>query len=588
MDEQAIAKKLILKRLREKYNINPNIFINKSSQVKVACILDEFSYNCLKYEVELYQLGLNNWKSIIDSINPDFLFVEAAWEGINKQWSGKISNYSCSKNSSLEMIIKYCNIKGIPTVFWGKEDPYDFSIFIEAAKLFQYIFTTDGDSIDKYKEVLNHENIFLLPFAAQPRIHNPVNKDKENKGNIIFAGGWYKKFPVRSAEMEYLLDAALKYGLTIYDRFSRSNQNKNLFPEKYKDYIVGGLNYLDMINELKKYRILLNTNSVVDSPTNFSRRVYESLACGIPVVSSYALGIDNYFKGIVTLVNNKNEAEESLKLLLNNHDLLDKLSLLGIREVLNNHTYKNRLNEISRVLKLDKDYTSSNNGVSVITITNRKLSLDRILENYTSQNYNDKELIIVINKNSIEVNYWKELLGHRDDIKIFKLDQKISLGECLNFAVENSKYPYISKFDDDDYYGPNYLVDAIHAFSYTDASIVGKYSVYAYMESSNDLILRYPQHENRYMDYIAGSTITFKKEIFSKVQFPRLNKSEDTMFLNEATRLGYKIYSSDRFNHVISRRKNINTHTWKISEKDFRNKAILVQNTKSFKEIVFI
>lgn len=589
MNNNEYIKNIVLEKIRLKNNIDLlDLLIDKNyNNLKVACILDEFSYNCFKYEGNFYQLNTYNWKYIIDNKFPDFLFVEAAWEGINNAWFNKISNYSSSKDNTLEKIIKYCEIKGIPTVFWSKEDPYDFEVFLNSAKLFQYVFTTDEKCISKYREILNHNNIFLLPFAAQPRLHNPVNKDTEKKGQIIFPGGWYYKFPKRCEQMEFLLDGALKYDLRIYDRFYNSINNKNKFPNKYKPFIVDGLNYLSLIKELKKYKLLLNANSVDDSPTNFSRRVFESLGCGIPVVSNYALGIENYFKDIVTLVNSKEETEAQLEALLSNSNTLDRLSLLGIREVLNSHTYSHRLNTILEILGMDYD-NALEKGVSVITVTNRSFSLENILHNYLTQNYKAKELIIIINNNSIDINEWIELSSFRNDIKIFKIDDKKSLGECLNFAIEKSSHPYISKFDDDDYYGPNYLVDAMNAFKYTDAGVVGKYTVYAYMEGTNELILRYPEHENRYMDYVAGSTLTFKKEIYNKVKFRHQNKSEDTLFLKDCITFGYKIYSSDRFNHVISRRKNLLTHTWKIPDNEFKKKSVLVKKTIHFKDIAFI
>lgn len=586
MDNKTFIISKFHELFKKKYNID--LGLKKESNINIVSILDEFSYNCFKYEANFYQLGINNWKMIIDKVTPDFLFVEAAWEGTNKEWTNKIAYYSKSKDKTLEKIIKYCNLQGIPTVFWAKEDPYDFDVFIDAASQFQYVFTTDENCISKYKEILKHDNIYLLPFAAQPKIHNPIDKDREKKGNIIFSGGWYNKFPNRCYQMEYLLDGASKFGLTIYDRFYNSPYNKNKFPEKYKPYIVRGLDYLDMVKEYKKYHILLNTNSVDDSPTNFSRRVFESLGSGIPVISSYSLGMENYFKDIVRLVNNKDETIKELSSLLSNKELLDRLSILGLRNILDNHTYRHRLNKILEVLNIESK-KEENEGVSVITVTNRKFSLENIISNYISQNYNTKELIIIINNNSINQEIWEDFVSFRDDIRIYKMDENKTLGECLNFGVENSNYPFISKFDDDDYYGPNYLIDAINSFYYTDASIVGKYTVYGYLEDSNELILRFPGFENRYMDYVAGSTLTFKKEIFEKIKFEHQNKSEDTLFLNEALRQGYKIYSADRFNHIIFRRRNLKTHTWQISEKDFRSKSTpIILNNRDIKEIVSI
>lgn len=555
--------------------------------IKVACILDEFSYESFKYEADFIQLGINNWKQLIINTPPHFLLAEAAWEGYNKEWINKIANLHLSKDNTLLAIIKYCNKNNIPTVFWAKEDPCDFKIFIEAAKHFDYIFTTDSNSIVKYKQLLNHNNVFVLPFAAQPYLHNPINKDKEKIGKVAFAGGWYNKFPTRCKDTENILKPAFKYNLAIYNRFYNRKLKSNSFPPEYTPYIKPSLSYKDIIKEYKKYEVFLNVNSIEDSPTMFSRRIFELLASGTPIISSYSQGIDNYFKDIVLLSNNKNDTEIYLDLLLNDKGKRDKLSVLGQREIFNNHTYSRRFNNILDIIGVKKT-ASINEGVSVITCTNRPFALENILNNYITQNYLQKELIIIINKDSISLESWQDKVNDYKDIKIFKLSEKESLGKCLNYAVEQSKYPYISKFDDDDYYGPNYLIDSINAFKYTDADIVGKNTFYAYLEGLRLLVLRYPDMENRYSKYIAGSTLTMKKDIFNFIHFHDISKSEDTKFLMDCLNMGIKLYSTDRFNHVVIRRADLNTHSWNISENEFMKKSKLIKKTDEFKSIVTI
>ncbi len=571
--------------IKDKLNINNLEPMNPS--INVACILDEFSFNCFKYEANFYQLGTKDWKSIINRVNPDFLFVEAAWEGRNKEWMGKITNLNKKNNNTLIDLVDYCKLNNIPTVFWAKEDPYDFHMFFQAAQLFDLIFTTDENCIRRYRELTANENVYLLPFAAQPRLHNPIDKGMDKKGDILFAGGWYSKFPSRIYEINYILEAASKYDLTIIDRFSNSHNSKNSFPKQFEPFIKDNMSYLDIVNEYKKFNILLNVNSDGTSPTTFSRRVYEVLASGIPVISSYSLGIENTFKDIVKLVKDSQETDTLIKFLLNDQEYRDRLGLLGTRIVLDNHTYSHRLNKISKTIGLNNLWDLEQ-GVSIITSTNRLHSLDNILSNYLSQVYLKKELIIIINNNLIPASMWKEKLSQYDDIRIFQLDKSKSLGECLNFAVSKSKFDIISKFDDDDYYGPNYLIDLVNAFKYTDASIVGKYSVYYNLEGHDSLVLRFPNNENRYMKYIAGSTLTFKKEIFENVKFKALNRSEDTNFINESISKGYKIYSTDRFNHVINRRKNLSTHTWKITEDEIIKTSEIIKGVKDYKGFVSI
>lgn len=579
-------KQHVLKKTNKNNLKNKNIMDNQE-KIRVACILDQFSYECFKYEGEFLNLTINNWKDELTKLRPHFLFVEAAWEGFNKQWMNKVSNLNITKDKTLFNIIEYCRGNNIPTVFWAKEDPYDFDIFIDAAKLFDYVFTTDIKSIIKYKQLLNHNNVYLLPFAAQPAIHNPINKDKVKLGDIAFAGGWYYKFPERNMEIEYMLKPAFKYGLVIYDRFYYSKNKKHSFPLEYKPYIKKPLDYLDMVKEYKKYEIFLNVNSTKTSTTTFSRRIFELLACGIPIISSYSKGIEEYFTDIVLLSKNGLDTEILINSLLEHKEKRDFLSTLGIREVLDKHTYRHRFMEILNKLEIN-DQDSDIEGVTVITCTNRPNSLNNILNNYLSQEYKIKELIIIINNDSIDYNAWIEKVKDYPDIKLYKLSQEFSLGKCLNFAVEKSNYPFVSKFDDDDFYGPNYLIDSINAFKYTDAGVVGKKTIYAYLEGSQLLVLRYPNQEHGYCDYVAGSTLTIKKEVFNFIKFQELSRGEDTRFLMDCVILGIKIYATDRFNHVVIRRPNIDSHSWKIGENEFLKDCKIIKRTRDYKSEVIV
>lgn len=553
-----------------------SITAQAKDNIKVACILDEFSYECFKYEATFFQLSIKNWKESMDNLKPDFLFVESAWEGYKKEWVKKISFLNFHNDNTLLSLVKYCNYNNIPTVFWAKEDPHDFNTFIEAARHFDYIFTIDLNSVLRYRQILKHNNIFVLPFAAQPRIHNPINKDKEKIGKVAFAGGWYNKFPKRCKAMENILKPAFKYNLTIYDRFKDSSNKQNLFPPEYDTYIKDSLKYKDMISQYKAYQVFLNVNSIALSPTAFSRRVFELLASGIPTISSYSKGIDNLLKDIVFLSKSQNDTKELLNLLVNNKELRDRISVLGIREVLNHHTYTHRFNRILNKLGI-RNPVSLEEGVSVVSCTNRLLGLEDILSNYNSQLYPLKELILVVNNDFMDLGYWDNYIKQYDNIKLYKLPKATSLEECVHFAMGKVKYPYISMFNDDSYYGPNYLVDSINAFKYTDADMVGKNTFYRYIKDSQLLALDYPYREHQYSEYVASSTLTFKKEVTNFINFQYLYSSEDTDVLADCIKGGIKIYSTDRFNYIMVKKSATNKKKYKF-----------IKKTKDYKSIVSI
>lgn len=549
--------------------------------------MDEFSYTCLKYDCTLVPLEPGNWAEVLERKMPDFLLVESAWKGNGGAWAKKIENLHLKNDDTLKSLVDWCKSNSIPTVFWNKEDPVHFDIFLAAASFFDYVFTTDADSVAKYRERLNNHRVYVLPFAAQPRIHNPVDRDREKLGNVAFAGSWYNHHPVRVREMNRILKPAFDYGLHIYDRNPNTQNNNFIYPALYQPYIKGSVPYAKMCEVYKKYSVFLNVNIVPDSPTMFSRRVFELLACGTPVISSPSLGVENFFGDIVKIPEGDNGPSESLNLLINDPETNRRLSVQGTRAVLAKHTYRHRLNEIADKLGL-KHESEESPGVSIITSTIRQHCMQNVLDNYSRQKYPNKELIVILNRNSMDMEEWLEQAGKYEHVRVLRVDESKGLGECLNYAIENAKFDYVSKFDDDNYYGPDFTGDLMNAFSYTDADIVGKQAYFIYFEGSNILGIYGSGFENRYVTFMSGSALIIKKSVFNKIRFIDGSKSEDTQFLKDCVASGFRLYSTDRYNYACVRKVSKADHTWKAADADLLKTCRFVACTEDYKPQVTV
>lgn len=225
--------------------------------------------------------------------------------------------------------------------------------------------------------------------------------------------------------------------------------------------------------------------------------------------------------------------------------------------------------ERNHILSIRKNFENSKKpGVSIIVPTNKIKYAANIFKNYARCNYKNKELIIILNNNKLNIDDYSEMAEKYENIAIYKLDEKISLGYCMNYGVEISKYNYIAKMDDDDYYASNYILDAVNIFRCVDADIVGKASYFIYYEKYNSIGIMYPNASNVYSRYIAGSTLMIKKKVFEKVKFRNLSIAEDANFLKDCVEEKIKIYSGDKYNYIYVRHKELKEHTWKIESKD--------------------
>jgi len=555
----------------------------RRKDLKIAVIMDDVFYELFKYEANLITFTPYSWKRVLSKHRPDLLFVESAWHGNNDTWRYQIGNLKQKPDSNLLEVVAWCKTQSIPTVFWNREDPPHYEEFLDAARLFDYVFTTDADCIERYKKDLRHNNIFCLPFAAQPRIHNPVGSRKIR--DVGFAGSWHARHDDRIKQMGYVLKPALEYDVDIFDRNYSMNDERYRFPDEYQPNILGELGYDEMVYAYKMYRVFLNVNSVPESPTMFAMRVPEILASGTCILSGYSKGIENIIgPDIVKMTSSPEETRLYLQELLENKELRDRLSNLGLRKVMEEHTYEKRLDYILNIMGIAEGNSGARKkGVSIITSTNKFEYMDNIFANYDRQQYEDKELIIILNNNRLNLEEWREKAKSYPNATVYQIDEKEPLGACLNYGIEKARFNYISKFDDDNYYGPAFLEDLMHAFEYTDADIVGKCAGYIYFENGDILALYGEAREHCYTHFVLGSAIIIKREVFDRVPWPTdRRQGSDTEFLRQSVKNGFKIYSADRFNYVYVRKASQKLHTWKVKDEEQLALCRIVGHTKDY------
>ncbi len=220
--------------------------------------------------------------------------------------------------------------------------------------------------------------------------------------------------------------------------------------------------------------------------------------------------------------------------------------------------------------------------VSVITCTNRPKYMKNVFDNFNRQSFVDKELIVILNNNKMNIKKWILESKKHTNISVFQIDESKSLGYCLNYGIEKSKYKVIAKLDDDDYYGPEYLSQAAKALNYAD--VVGKYTTYVYFEDSETLAIRNPKKDNRYVYRVEGPTLVFRKKVFDKVKFHDKSLGEDVQFCKDCVKNGIKIYSTDKYNYVYIRHGSSDKHTWNIKDELFKKLCRIIGVVDDYKE----
>lgn len=325
----------------------------RSGGPRIALIADELTMCSLGLETPVANITRSNYKWILRFWRPDFLLVESAWNGLRENWKYGIASYPNkpkSSNDGLRRVVDFAREKGIPSIFWNKEDGAHFDRFIDSARIFDQILTVDENCIPKYRRsVPGSTSVGVMMFPVQHRIHNFAGFQFDRLA-ASFVGSYSRQMhDGRRRWQDMMFQACDKASLplVIYDRNSGKGLDRYSFPTNSKIELHPAVSYADTADLYRKFSISLNVNTVDDSPSMYSRRLVEILACGGIAVTNPAPSIDLHFKDFCYTVSDKLEADETLSRLKYGPSKLDlERARAGAAHIRENFTWEKRLPEL--------------------------------------------------------------------------------------------------------------------------------------------------------------------------------------------------------------------------------------------------
>jgi len=328
----------------------------KFGRLKVALVADHFTTECLAVECRIRHVTPGNFREVLRDWRPDLLFVESVFHGAGGSWRYEVAKQPkylrLTKPKAIFEVVEFARAQGVPSVFWNKDDGAFFDTFIDVAKAFDYIFTTDKDCIERYRaRVPAHVPVNTLIMPYQPAFHDFTGFRFE-RNEACFMGSYYRRIlDERRRFLDMVFDAceAADLRLNVYDRNHArlSRYFEFRFPRKPRLQVHGAVAHRETANIYKSHAISLNVNSVTGSETMCSRRLLEILACGSIAVTNPSRAVDRYFRDYCHVVNTPDEARE-LFARLRHGPTADDLARAeaGAKYVRQHHTWAHRLEEI--------------------------------------------------------------------------------------------------------------------------------------------------------------------------------------------------------------------------------------------------
>lgn len=329
-------------------------------KLKIALLADYFTAVCLAEEASIRLLTPANYREVLLQWRPDLVFVESAFHGVGDEWRYKLSRQplylSFIPSNEIKAIVRLAHDRNIPAVFWNKDDGAFFNSFLDVAKNFQYVFTTDSACLPEYgRKLPQSSKAYLLPMAYQAAFHNFTSFSFQIKG-ACFVGSYYKKFFAnRRRFLGMMFDACGKarFPMHVFDRNSGrlSHFFEFRFPERDDLILHKEVPYPQTADIYKTYMVSINVNSIISSYTMYSRRLLEILACGGICVTNRNKCMETEFKEYCHIVSSEEEARELLRRLSFGPSASDfERARGGAAYVASKHTWTHRLQLLEDII----------------------------------------------------------------------------------------------------------------------------------------------------------------------------------------------------------------------------------------------
>src|SRR5699024_2940373 len=104
--------------------------IFKKLDFHVGIIADEFLYNSFKDVANVEYISRHERENYKDY---DFVIFATTWRGIDQSWVGASTANGPIRRQMIMLAEEY-NDRGIPTIFYSKEDPVNYNLFKSLAK----------------------------------------------------------------------------------------------------------------------------------------------------------------------------------------------------------------------------------------------------------------------------------------------------------------------------------------------------------------------------------------------------------------------------------------------------------------------
>ena len=255
----------------------------------------------------------------------------------------------------------------------------------------------------------------------------------------------------------------------------------------------------------------------------------------------------------------------------------EALSVEMRREALRTHSLRARARQVCEAASVNMGPLPL---VSVLLATRRPDRVAAAVASVAAQTYPRIELVLAAHGDGFDRARLEALAANSGtDARVLAVPAGPVLGEVLNEALEHSRGELVTKFDDDDFYGPEHIWDLVLAHEYSRASLVGKAAEYVYLEGADRTLRRYRGGAERFgskLTLAGGAMIIARSDLDAVVRWQPVPSGVDRALMQDVVAGGGRLYRTHGRGYLLVR--HARGHTWEADDEYFLEQAVEVHD----------
>ncbi|MDG4821493.1 glycosyltransferase [Asanoa sp. WMMD1127] len=201
--------------------------------------------------------------------------------------------------------------------------------------------------------------------------------------------------------------------------------------------------------------------------------------------------------------------------------------------------------------------------VSVLLVTRRLDHVTPALAAIERQTYPDLEIVLCLHGARPTAELLGQVARCSRPVELVSIgpEQGYGFGEAIGRATARARGSLITKFDDDDTYGPEHVWDLVLARLVSGATLVGKAAEFVHLHALDTTVRRANGQAEHYARVVAGGTMLISRGDLEEIGGWRpVPRSIDRGLIERVGRSGGLIYRTHPLGYIYHRHSS--GHTW--------------------------